>query len=282
MRRRRKNINKEKIVSVVVAGAILVTLGVGVYAVTGMGDDKPNNNNIVDLNETEAPNVAFKAEDVTKSALGGSDGSVSGAKESVEYYKQEEIAGIYEQMGTESETEPKTESETGVAAKSTEGATKSGEGAVVNAKAIVDPASAYKFSEDSSLLWPVKGDIIMPYSMESTILFKTLGVYRCNPAILIKAETGTNVGVAANGVVTKVVESEETGVTVSVAVGSDYVVTYGQLADVVVKAGDKVTKGQLLGTVAKPTAYYVEEGSHVYFAVTKSGVPVDPTEFLAK
>ncbi|MBQ4284800.1 MAG: M23 family metallopeptidase [Lachnospira sp.] len=274
MRRRKKNINKEKIVSVIVAGAILVTLGVGVYAVTGIGEGDQGNNNIVDLNETEAPNVAFKSEEATDSVLGGSDGSVSGESEAEtdgKYYNQEEIAEIYDELGTEDATKKEEN-------------TKASEdkGAVVNAPAITDPAASYKFSEDSRLIWPVKGDIIMKYSMDSTILFKTLGVYRCNPAIMIKADAGTNVGVAADGVVTKVTDSEETGKTVSVAVGSDYVVTYGQLADVVVKAGDKVKSGQLLGTVAEPTAYYVEEGTHIYFAVTKNGVPVDPTEYLAE
>ena len=44
--------------------------------------------------------------------------------------------------------------------------------------------------------------------------------------------------------------------------------------------GDTVTAGQLLGTVAEPTAYYKEEGPGIYFAMTKDGVAVDPLEYL--
>lgn len=280
---RKRNISKQKIVSVVVAGAILVTLGVGVYTVGSAFNDAPLDNNIVDLNETEAPNLAYKSEDETDEIIGqvAEETKVIEETEGAGLEGEGDVVAKNDRFVEGDEIAPGNEVDT--ATKADESATeKSGDGAVVNAPAIVDPAAAYKFSENSSLLWPVKGDIIMNYSMDSTILFKTLGVYRCNPAILIEAEYGANVGVAADGVVTNVSESEETGTTVSVAVGNDYVVTYGQMDGVVVKAGDKVTKGQLLGTVAEPTAYYVEEGTHIYFAVTKSGVPVDPTEFLAE
>ena len=46
--------------------------------------------------------------------------------------------------------------------------------------------------------------------------------------------------------------------------------------------GDTVTAGQLLGTVAEPTAYYKEEGPGIYFAMTKDGIPVNPMDFLGE
>ena len=49
-----------------------------------------------------------------------------------------------------------------------------------------------------------------------------------------------------------------------------------------VEEGDSVTAGQVIGTVGAPTAYYVEEGPNVYFAVSKDGTPIDPTEYLAE
>ena len=123
-------------------------------------------------------------------------------------------------------------------------------------------------------MWDLK------YSMDSTIYFPTLGVYKCNPAISIKAEKGTNVGVAASGVVKNVSINEETGTTVDIAIGDGYVTTYGLLDNIVVKAGDKVTRGQLLGTVSQPTAYYTTEGANLYFKVTKDGESVDPVELF--
>ena len=58
--------------------------------------------------------------------------------------------------------------------------------------------------------------------------------------------------------------------------------TTGMLSDVNVKIGDTVTAGQLLGTVAEPTAYYKEEGPRIYFPMTKDGIPVNPMDYLGE
>lgn len=138
----------------------------------------------------------------------------------------------------------------------------------------------YSFGVDSSLVWPVYGDITLEYNMDSTVYHKSLGVYRCSSAMIISADVGTNVAVSASGVVTEVTTSDETGTTVTVAVGDGYEITYGLLDNVVVMAGNTVTVNQLLGTVAEPTAYYREEGPGVYYSVSLDGVAVDPGLFL--
>jgi murein DD-endopeptidase MepM/ murein hydrolase activator NlpD len=98
---------------------------------------------------------------------------------------------------------------------------------------------------------------------------------------LIGSTVGAEVEAAASGIVQSIYESEETGTTMVIAVGDGYMTTYGLLDNLTVQEGEAVIAGQALGTVGAPTAYYVEEGANVYFAVTKDGEPVDPTEFLA-
>ena len=100
--------------------------------------------------------------------------------------------------------------------------------------------------------------------------------------MVIASDVGTNVCVAASGVVIDVDDSTETGKTVRVAVGNGYETTTGMLDNVNVKIGDTVTEGQLLGTVAEPSAYYKEEGPGVYFAMTKYGIPVNPMDYLGE
>ena len=39
--------------------------------------------------------------------------------------------------------------------------------------------------DEEELSWPLDGDVLMYYSMESTVLFKTLDQYKTNPAIII-------------------------------------------------------------------------------------------------
>lgn len=277
--------NKEKIVSVCVVGALVCTLGIGVFSViSGTKDNKEIKNNVVDLNEqnNEASNnneldniVGFNVEDadeVSKDTESIFRGDVNEKDNVGMENNQQDLAN--------GETQPATEPAT----ENTQKPTEKSEPDVANvgADAKMDPLTNYSFDETSELLWPVSGPIALKYSMDNTIYFKTLGAYKCNPAMCISADVGTKVGVAADGIVESVTDSTETGKTIRIAVGNGYVVTYGLMNDVNVKAGDVVSKEQLLGTVSEPTAYYKEEGPMLYFMVTKDDVPVDPNNFLAQ
>lgn len=267
--RRKSDVNKEKVISIIIACGVVFALGIGVVSVVSSTKKMENQNNIVDLNEGTGNNVAMEdnnnIEDRTYS------------NQNADYYDEDEIKDIYD---SHKETEASGNDDEKQSQQPLE--TQGNDTVGVAGEAIKDPASGYTFSAESTLQWPVTGEIVLKYSMDSTILFKSLGVYKCNPAISIAAEAGTNVGVAADGVVTDVHVSEETGTTVSIAIGGGYVTTYGLLDGVVVKKGDKVVAGQLLGTVAEPTAYYVEEGSNVYFKLTKDDEPVNPMDFFTE
>ncbi|MBO5426171.1 MAG: M23 family metallopeptidase [Lachnospiraceae bacterium] len=136
------------------------------------------------------------------------------------------------------------------------------------------------FDEERSLLWPVMGNVILPYSMDTTVYFQTLDVYKCNPAILIQAEEGTNVTAACNGIVKDITETREFGTMVVVDLGSGYEATYGQVMNVCVNVGDRVSESQNIAEIAPASSYYSEEGNHLYFAITKDGVPVDPMSLI--
>lgn len=140
--------------------------------------------------------------------------------------------------------------------------------------------NALSFDQEAGLLWPVKGDVIMEYSADQVVYFKTLAQYRTNPALIIGAEEGTDVKASADGVVKEVTTSEETGRTVTVSIGDDFTVTYGQLKDVAVGKGDSVSEGQVLGKIAKPTKYYTEEGANLYFQVKEKNKTVNPMLLL--
>ena len=57
------------------------------------------------------------------------------------------------------------------------------------------------FSEDSELLWPLNGSVIMSYSMDQTVYFATLQQYKYNPAIIISGAVNDSVLCAAEGVI---------------------------------------------------------------------------------
>ncbi len=137
------------------------------------------------------------------------------------------------------------------------------------------------FDRDEGLAWPVNGNVIMNYSMDHTIYFATLMQYKCNPAIIIDAEVGTEVKAAADGVITKIdATNEETGFTVTMEIGNGYSVVYGQLDNVKHDVGDFVSQGDIIGTVAEPTKYYTVEGSNLYFQVMENGKTMNPMLLL--
>ena len=60
------------------------------------------------------------------------------------------------------------------------------------------------FNEEEGLVWPVQGEILLGYSMEKPIFFKTLAQYKCNSALVIEASEGTQVYSAAKAVITDI------------------------------------------------------------------------------
>lgn len=140
--------------------------------------------------------------------------------------------------------------------------------------------TALLFQEGSHITWPVEGNVILDYSMDSTIYFPTLKQYKCNPGILIQSEVGMPVEAAVRGMVTAIGFDEELGNFVMMDLGGDYTVLYGQLADVAVTMDQIVEAGEVVGRVAEPTKYYVVEGPNMYLELRHEGKPVDPLDFI--
>ncbi|MBE5966899.1 MAG: M23 family metallopeptidase [Lachnospiraceae bacterium] len=138
------------------------------------------------------------------------------------------------------------------------------------------------FNKEEGITWPVNGNVIMNYSMDHTVYYATLMLYKCNPAIIIDSEAGTEVKAAARGIVTSVEWNEETGHTVTTAIGDGYSLVYGQLDEETlnVKVGDKLNQGEVIGKIAQPTKYYTVEGSNLYFKVLQDDKTVDPMLLL--
>lgn len=132
------------------------------------------------------------------------------------------------------------------------------------------------YEESEGLLRPAQGDILLHYSMDSSIYFATLDQYKYNPAVVISAAEGTSVSACAEGKVLSIFENEEIGKAVTLDLGDGYQVTYGQLKEISVAQDGYVNPGETIGTVAAPTKYYSVEGSNLYFQLTKDGTPVNP------
>lgn len=182
------------------------------------------------------------------------------------------VTGMNSPQNTE-ETEPKkSDEEKDQAAISSDAGEKTAEQTIKQPIKQQEPS----FSSGDTLVWPVVGNVLVPYSMDKTVYFSTLAQYKYNPALVISATEGDSISAAAGGKVTNVFYDEEIGNAVTMNIGNGYEATYGQLKDITVSLGDYVEKGNLVGYVAAPTKYYSVEGTNAYFALTLNGEPVDP------
>ncbi len=154
------------------------------------------------------------------------------------------------------------------------------EDTIINMQNTTEVWNTPYFDNESKLLWPVNGAVILGYSMDKTVYFSTLDQYKYNPALIISGAEGDQVICGAPGIVKSIDITAETGTTVNVDIGNGYELFYGQLKEVPVKVGDWVEAKTVLGYVSQPTKYYSVEGSNVYFEMRKDGQPVNPVDYL--
>lgn len=132
------------------------------------------------------------------------------------------------------------------------------------------------FSESEGLIRPLNGETVIPFSTKSSAYYATLAQYKWSKAMSISAPEGTIVKACADGRVLNIFEDAEIGHAVTVELGDGYELIYGQLRDIQVAVGSYVKAGDTIGSVEKPTKYYVREGSNLYLQLKENGKPVNP------
>ncbi len=149
-----------------------------------------------------------------------------------------------------------------------------------NVKKETAKTTALHFSPEDGMIWPMQGNVILNFSMDSTTYFPTLDQYKYNPAIIIAGEVNSKVYSVAKGKISSIENTAETGTTMTVDLGDGYTAVYGQLKELNFKEGDFVESGHVLGFISEPTKYYSVEGSNLYFELLKDGEPINPVEFF--
>ena len=90
---------------------------------------------------------------------------------------------------------------------------------------------------------------------------------------------GSDVIAVASGVVTYAGERSGYGRMIELSHGGGYRTRYGHHAELLVKAGDVVRKGQIIGRMGSSGR---STGPHVHFEVLKDGRKIDPTRYVAR
>ena len=133
----------------------------------------------------------------------------------------------------------------------------------------------------STYLWPVYGEIKMPYSVEALTYNETMGDWRTHDGIDILAQEGTDVHAACSGTVLEVYDDDLYGTTVVIDNGSGLMSYYANLSDVVIVGeGDQLMTGDVIGTVGSTAICESMEPTHLHFAMSLNGDSVSPLEYL--
>lgn len=103
-----------------------------------------------------------------------------------------------------------------------------------------------------------------------------LNIVRPHRGLDITAARGTNVSAPAPGIVTATGYSLAMGLMVEVEHADGIVTRYGHLRLAIVKKGDRVSKGTLLGTVGSSG---LTTGPHLHYEILRYGHQVDPLRF---
>ena len=212
-------------------------------------------------------------------------GHSNAAKEETEAAKNQELADAGKEttaaQAKPAETKAKENAGKENAVKETQAA-KPKETEAEPAGAGMDAASALvlNFAQTQSMMWPVEGNVLLDYSMDSTIYFPTLEQYKCNSGIVIQGEVSQPVAAPANARVLETGVNEEIGNYLILDLGDEYSLICGQLKEVSAVTGEYLEKGQIMGYVAEPTKYYTVEGPNVFMELRKGEQAMDPLDYL--
>ena len=128
---------------------------------------------------------------------------------------------------------------------------------------------------------PVEGDIVRDFAVDSLIFSETLQEWTTHTGIDIKAEKTTVVKSAEAGTVKYIKNDPRYGLTIIIEHANGFQTVYSNLltSEFVVE-GEKVEKGQSLGTVGNTAAFEIADEPHLHFEIIKDNVQVDPNIYL--
>lgn len=128
---------------------------------------------------------------------------------------------------------------------------------------------------------PVEGDIVREYAKDNLIYSETLKEWTTHMGIDIKADKTTVVKAAEAGTVKSIKNDPRYGLTIVIEHEDSFQTVYANLltSEFVVE-GEKVEKGQSIGTVGNTAVFEIADEPHLHFEILKDSLPVDPSIYI--
>ena len=128
---------------------------------------------------------------------------------------------------------------------------------------------------------PCDGEIIKEFAKDKLVYSNTLKEWVTHLGIDIKADKTSVVKSSEQGTVKSIKNDPRYGLTVVIGHNSGYSTVYSNLltAEFVV-VGEKVEKGQTIGTVGNTANFEIADESHLHFEILKDNVQIDPDMYI--
>lgn len=121
----------------------------------------------------------------------------------------------------------------------------------------------------------------MQFSMDKLVYHKSLNQWRTHSGVDFIAPAGTDVVAIADGTVDKVENTNLEGTVVTIRHENNLVSIYKSLdSNVAVKQGDKVMRGDKIGTVSASMLIEQAEGAHLHLETKVADAFVDPMDYF--
>lgn len=131
-----------------------------------------------------------------------------------------------------------------------------------------------------SAVWPVEGELLRRFDEQTPVWWASLSLWRAHMGLDIAGEAGQSVRCCADGRVKSSTWDELWGWRIAVEQTDGRQVTYCGLESSVVSAGERVTRGQTLGTLLERIPCEAEQAAHLHLEVQGKGQMQDPEAML--
>ncbi len=137
--------------------------------------------------------------------------------------------------------------------------------------------NTFSFFKKNEFALPLSGKISGSHSGGELVKYEALDEWRTHDGIDIAAETGAEIKAAANGKISAVTNDPLWGTVVEISHEGNIVTVYSGLApELLVKPGDEVKLGDVIGTLGETNLAEIDKDSHLHFAMKENGKFIDP------
>ena len=146
---------------------------------------------------------------------------------------------------------------------------------------ITAPAEEPATATASVFTWPVKGEVLRSWAVETLSYDETMGDWRTHDGVDIASPAGTQVIAPAGGTVSDLYTDDLMGTTVVILHADGVMSTCSNLAAVpTVEIGDPVRTGDVIGSIGQSAIAESTQPAHLHLSMTKDGESVDPLSYL--